>query len=444
MQLRIVFVFVSLLCVSVSPAQEIRYRGAPDPLEVEDLVGPDPRGHDRGVIIAEVLYPQIAAQNGDVPEGIEPLPVDIFSTTDFYADRDLWDDQRYFRCNSPTALESQWGATQVPIIGDDPPRTAAWGFCDRDYPRDQMVSPYPFRTAKAHFEALKVEAASRGGPTVYTQATLPDWNGRYERQRQKIQSWLYGNIVQIPTFLSLLTEDYKRYYVQQAYHAAHNSPQWPASYCWPEGFLRRISQYGGGTTQIIVTPELVYDERFTSQRMTTQIYLDREFVEDGGIPRLGPGVPQWYGETVGFWDGEALISWTSNIQAWGSHGIFEFSSNLQSIEIYTPRRNEGGDLIGLTHEIVLYDEEAFVDPLRTVQWLDRTGDLNDGEPFPTDECIPAAFPINGETTPVSPGQTIEYVVPDIYGRPWAGIWERYFEAGMTPPETEDDIFDFGP
>jgi hypothetical protein len=425
-------------------AQIVRYRGAPGPLEVDTLVGADPRGHDRGAEIAEVLVPVVAAENGNAPPGIEPLPVDIFTTSDFYADSALWQDPRYYRCNSPAAIESLGGATQISLMGDDPPRTAAWGYCDRDYPREEIVSPYPFTTAKAHYEALRAEAESRGGPTVYTQATLPDWNGRYERQRAKVRTWLYGNILQIPTYLSLLTEEYQRYFVQQAWHSTRNQHQWPATYCWPEGFMRRISQFGGGDTSIIMTPQLILDVRFTSQRMATQIHIGRMFNEQGGVPRLGPDVPRWYGETIGFWDADALITWTSNIQGWTSHGIHDYSSRLQSIEIYTPRKDAGGGLIGLRHEIVLYDDEAFVEPVRVVQWLDRTRDLNEGDPIPTDECIPATFPIDGVATPASPGQTVEYVVPDIYGRPWAVIWEQYHEAGMSRPEPNEDLFDFGP
>jgi hypothetical protein len=393
-------------------------------------------------VIADVLVPVVAAENGAAPAGIEPLPVDIFTTSDFYADSALWQDPRYYRCNSPAAIESLGGATRMSMLGDDPPRTAAWGYCDRDYPRDEIVSPYPFATAKAHFEALRAESLTRGGPTVYTRATLPDWDGRYQRQRAKVRSWLYGNVLQIPTYLSLLTEDYQRYFVQQAYHSTRNHHQWPATYCWPEGYMRRISQFGGGDTSIIMTPELILDVRFTSQRMATQIYVGREFNEDGAVPRLGADVPQWYGETIGFWDGDALITWTSNVQGWTSHGIHEYSNRLQAIEIYTPRSDATGNLTGLQHEIVLYDDEAFVEPVRVVQWLDRISGLGEGAPIATDECIPTAFPIDGEATPVSPGQLIEFVVPDIYGRPWARIWEQYHEAGMSRP-AEEDIFDFG-
>jgi general stress protein 26 len=39
---------------------------------------------------------------------------------------------------------------------------------------------------------------------------------------------------------------------------------------------------------------------------------------------------------------------------------------------------------------------------------------------------------------------IEYEVPDIFDRPWARIWEKYFEQGMSRPETARDLFDFEP
>ncbi len=416
-------------------------RGAPDPLVPEQIVGSEGKGYFTGAGIPAGNTPIVAARDGAVPAGIEPLAVDIFSTRDFYLDRALWNDPRYYRCNSAVGLEQIWGAYEVPLIGDDPPRTAAWGYCDRDYPREQIVSPYGFTTAKAHFEALLAETTAKGGPTRHTQASLPAWSGRYGRQRDKRLAWFNGATLQIPTYLSLLTPEYQQRFVQQMYHySGDNNAQWPGSYCWPEGFMRRLAQYGGATVQLLLTPELVLDMRNAAKTLVTQINIGRRFNEEGVVPRLGPDVPQWFGETVGFWDGDALISWTSNVQGWISHGGFEYSSKLQSIEIYTPRHDAQGTLIGLKHEVVLYDPEALVEPVRIVHLLDRLPDQGNVDPLTIMECIPQSFPVSGVTTPMSPGQMVEYRAPDIFGRPWAKIWEEYHEEGMQRPQAAKSRF----
>jgi len=163
----------ALVCLT-SHAQDNLGRGAPDPLRVDAFVGAEGKGYYTGAGVPDDNMPVYAARDGAVPDGVQPLPVDIFSTTDFYLDEALWRDPRYYRCNSPVGLEQIWGAYEVPLIGDDPPRTAAWGFCERDYPREEIVSPYAFRSAREHYEALLAQARVRGGPSVYTQATLPD------------------------------------------------------------------------------------------------------------------------------------------------------------------------------------------------------------------------------------------------------------------------------
>jgi hypothetical protein len=430
-----------LLGTSHAWSQTSAARGARDPLQVDVIVGSEGKGMYTGAGVPPDALPIFAARDGATPSGVEPLPVDIFSTTDFYKDRDLWSDRRYYRCNSAVGLEQIWGAYEVPLIGDAPPQTAAWGFCDRDYPRGEIVSPYAFATAKEHYAALLAATRVKGGPMVYTQATLPDWNGNYRRQNAKTASWFQGAILQVPTYLSLLTPEYQRRFVQQMYHySGSNAAQWPGAYCWPEGFMRRFAQYGGARVNFVMTPELILDMRIAAKTLITQIHIGSEFNEDGVVPRLGPDVPQWLGDTVGFWDGEALITWTSNIQGWISHGAAEFSSKMQSIEIYTPRKDASGKLIGLKQEVVLYDPEAYVEPVRIVHYLDKLHELNEGDPFVIIECIPQSFPIDGHATPMTPGATFPYTVPDTYGRPWAQIWERYHEQGMERPTAQRGRF----
>jgi hypothetical protein len=390
----------------------------------------------------------VSASNGAAPEGIEPLPVDLFTSEDFYRDRALWSDPRYFRCNSGFGLEQQRGATPfgVQTIGDDPPRTAAWGRCDLDYPRDAIVSPYGFETAQAHYEALLAETTRRGGPTQHTYATVPgEWTGRYQSPGLEmfLGTW-YGMVYnQIPTVLSLLTEEYQTRMVQQAYHQVNtNKSQWPSQYCWPEGFMRRWHGAAVNEHRVMVTPTLVQILTGVARNFITNIHIGREFNMDGAVPRLGADVPRWYGETIGFWDDDALITWTSNIQGWTVHSAFEYSNRMQAIEIYSPNRGENGNFIGLKHEAIFYDPEALVEPIRIVRNLTKLSGFEEGDPYVFIECVQTIFPIEGNATPVSPGTVIEFQVPDMYGRPWAQIWEQYWEERMEKPEPDDDIFTF--
>ena len=85
-------------------------RGARDPLHVDVIVGSEGKGMYAGAGIPADNMPIFAARDGAVPAGVQPLPHDIFSTRDFYQDRELWSDTRYYRCNSPVGLEQIWGA----------------------------------------------------------------------------------------------------------------------------------------------------------------------------------------------------------------------------------------------------------------------------------------------------------------------------------------------
>jgi len=406
----------------------------------------------------------INTRDGEIPEGITPLPRDMFNTDDFYADRELWSDPRYFRCNSPQALEAMWGsfAAQSPALtGDNPPETIAWGFCGRDYPREAIVSPYPFKTAKEHYEALLAETTARGGPTQHTRETLPDWDGRYvpnstvhafqffnasayqyTKANYEPPQWLNMVHNQVPTVLSLLTPEYQTRAVQMYYHeGANNAHQWPASYCWPEGFLRFWSPFAWLTMDVTVNEDRVQFLASTSDNFVRHVAIGGQFDESGSVPFLSADTRQWYGETIGFWDEDTLITWTSNVQGWTAHGVFEFSDDMQAIEIWSPRRDEDGNFVGLEQETIFYDPTAFVEPLRAIRYHGFEGKLSEVGPFQFVDCIQTLFPVDGRAEPVTPGTVMEYRVPDMYNRPWAQVWEEEFEQGMQRPE-EEQLFGF--
>ena len=90
-------------------------RGARDPLPATVIVGSEGKGVFTGAGVRPDNMPIYATKDGAVPAGVTPLPHDIFATKDFYKDKDLWSDKRYYRCNSPVGLEQIWGAYMYPL-----------------------------------------------------------------------------------------------------------------------------------------------------------------------------------------------------------------------------------------------------------------------------------------------------------------------------------------
>ena len=292
-------------------------RGWPVPVPLQKFDG-YPEDDFVGAVTPWYYTTSATATGGKAPAGIQPLSHDIFTSKDFYADRDLWMDKRYYRCNSPIALDSIWGdySSGPKAIDNDNPATAAWGHCDRDYPREAIVSPYPFKTAQAHYEALLAETKARGGPAAHTKDTMPDWNGRYTRNMNLVfgrgrrggagdplppefaepPQWIMGWANQMPTILSLLTPEYQQRFVQQMYHKANtNAAQFSLMYCRPEGLLRWWSGPGGPSQlDVMVVPGRVQFLGGTDNALR-HVQIDRAFNLKSTVPNLGAEVTELAG-----------------------------------------------------------------------------------------------------------------------------------------------------
>jgi hypothetical protein len=129
--------------------------------------------------------------------------------------------------------------------------------------------------------------------------------------------------------------------------------------------------------------------------------------------------PQWYGASQGFWDGDELVIWTSQIKQWVmTHGLPEYSDQLEVIE----RMKRSSD--GMLLDITLYDPKAFAFPWHDIvvftalkDWTVAPASFSDCES--TNNVYMDA---DGTLREHTPGDPDYHDISD--PRPWATAFER--------------------
>ena len=326
----------------------------------------------------------------------------IFTTEDYRKDVNRWTDPAYYLYNTARELTDMQVDNRFAQKGSGSDK-------------HEIKSPYAFKTAREHYDAWLKKA---GAGTRHTLATLPNWDGVWNAGR----SWLDSNDIQASTVAAALTPQYREYYVQQVKAEAEGRHWWAAAFCLPDGFIRGISR---GPQQFVIRPDQVL--MLTDTLVSTQV---RWVHTDGkGHRPDDQQFPQWLGESIGFWDGAALVIHTNQIRQWNAtHSLFEWSDQLTAVERYERVGNE------IVAEVTLYDPVAFLHPLHARFRLTRD-QKNDRMVFST--CTDTNGPssniyarpdgIVDERVPGDPG----YWDPNDL-RPWAthyAIGERQPRSG---------------
>jgi hypothetical protein len=315
----------------------------------------------------------------------------LFTTSDYRQDREQWTDPAYYRHNTARQL------TDMQVEN----RYGEEGSGANEY---TITSPYDYETSWEHYQAWLKEA---GGGTKHTLETLPNWDGLWTVRR----NWLDSRRVQAATIAAALTPRYREYYVQQVKAESEGRHWWPAAFCLPDGFVRGVWR---GPKEFVVRPQKVWI--ISSMLAETQI---RWVHTDGrNHPPEALQYPRWQGESIGFWNGDALVVHTNQIRQWNTtHSMFEWSDRMSAVERY---ERIGDTIVG---EITFYDPTAFLEPLHAKLTFDLV-EADSGVSMSYDTCTDTNGP--SSNVYVDEGGFLDERVPGDPGywdptdpRPWA-------------------------
>jgi len=212
-----------------------------------------------------------------------------------------------------------------------------------------IKSPYPYKTAEEHYKAWR---AAAGGGQKLTQAQLPDWSGDWIGAAKGVIS----SQAKISDAMAATSDAYKPWFQRLLEAEWIGHPWWASQYCFPVGGPAFWAAHAGGVYHFMPSRNLVLVVKDKNISDTRYIYTD----DRGWLPE-DKKVPQWYGASQGFWDGDELVVWNGQFKRWiFSHGLGEYSDKMETVERY----KRIGDQFVV--DITLYDPEAFAYPWHDV------------------------------------------------------------------------------
>lgn len=260
-------------------------------------------------------------------------------------------------------------AAQHPDLGTDQSISANKEFVTVWGSFELPGGPCGYASAEEHYNALLEDARARGGPTIHTAETMPDWSGTWGTENGTGEIAIVGLNSTREGMAARLKPEAREVFM-------HDSQMWlddhaidPISFCLQPNFPRYHTEYG--YREFFLQPDKVtmYSQMVNQLR---HIYLDRPMPSDEWI------TPEWLGYSIGFWDDDVLTVWTKGLK----EGILQRNMPRQSGEMETVERIRFVDPSGteipintlgaqadpnarIEIELTMYDP-SFIEPWHTV------------------------------------------------------------------------------
>ncbi len=217
-------------------------------------------------------------------------------------------------------------------------------FGSPDYREPVEAPPRRFASAEEHYKFLL--AAAKGG-TKHTVTSLPDWSGVW-------QSGITNMSMRHPVDASLSSAYRARYDEKQRQERELGEVYYDRlTHCEPSAYPRwLVEPYH---KELVLTPN--------------QTWLMQEFMNEtrrvytSGKPHVTPEGHTWLGDSIGFWDGDKLVVWTTAVKAADYlRGYPDNSAELEGIEIWQRVKGESGRPDRIVVQATMYDPVGLTAP----------------------------------------------------------------------------------
>ena len=198
--------------------------------------------------------------------------------------------------------------------------------------------------------------------------------------------------------------------------------QWMAAFCYPEGLMRWWAEFSMNEIEVLVTPQQVQLTAGVADNFVRKILIDQKHVME---------VPQWYGESVGFWNGNharRLDGQRAGLDAVALDAQVQQREARGHRDVHAGRERRA--LRGRSNVLRSRGVRPAATRCDTLECAPAAS-TTPRKRYTFVECRVQSTIVNGPDGRPTQLTFVDDGYIDYFGRPWAQNWEEHFEQGWT-------------